>query len=63
MMHEGENRPDGRHWCAPDTAPEGEVLVLCQCGRVWAYDAPLRLWSELQDKDTLPDFRDAGEVG
>lgn len=61
-MHEGINRPDGRHWCAPATAPESEVLVICDCGKVWSYDAPTSTWSELSEEDVLPGFPDAGEA-
>lgn len=61
-MHAGENRDDGRHWCAPDTAEDGEVLVFCQCGRVWSYDAPTATWSELADEAVLPELDDDGEV-
>ena len=55
-MHAGENRTDGRHWCAPDTAEEGEDLVFCDCGKVWSYDVTQRLWSELADERTLPEL-------
>lgn len=62
-MHVGINRPDGRHWCAPNQAPEGEVLVICDtCGKVWSYDMSTFTWSQLSDEDVLPGFPDAGEA-
>lgn len=49
-MHEGINRPDGRHWCAPDSAEdEGVTLVECSCGQVWHYVPMARTW--VKDSD------------
>lgn len=61
-MHAGINRSDGRHWCAPDTAEDGETLVFCDCGKVWSYDAEERVWSELVEDEELPGFPDAGKA-
>lgn len=61
-MHAGINRPDGRHWCAPNEAPEGEDLLFCNCGKVWSYDAPSSTWSELADERELPELDETVEI-
>ena len=42
------NRPDGRHWCNPASAPLDGGDVKCpDCGKVWGNDGG-NVWSEKQ---------------
>lgn len=30
------DRPDGRHWCAPDNeTPDEHKMWTCECGKTW----------------------------
>ena len=52
-MHKGLNRPDGRHWCAPDSTDGSENPLECgTCGRVWLLKG--NTWSELPETQLEP---------
>ena len=41
------DRPDGRHWCAPEREPAPAIgqWVCPGCGTVWLYNAETRVWA------------------
>jgi hypothetical protein len=56
------DRPDGRHWCAPDQeTPDNDGVWVCACDKSWSRVSPF-LWMPTEDVPAWQAAQDAAAL-